>query len=168
MGVKVSVGMKAMAGTNVSLGTRAGACVAGFTLQGQGDPALSGKAPTSPRSVCVNDSIHGKVSLGPLLPLWLHRVSPRITGRKKYCVTCTSNNVEDDFETWKNVYYVSEKKQTKHRRPSERHDRNYIKKSQMRMDKAWKLILQNENYSMGGETTVICFLFHNIFFKFPL
>lgn len=49
---------------------------------------------------------------GPLLPLWLHSVSPRITGRKKYCVTYTSNNVEDDFETWKNVYYVSEKNKT--------------------------------------------------------
>lgn len=37
----------------------------------------------------------------------------------------------------------------------------------MHTDEAWKVILQNENYSVSGGTTVICFLFHNIFFKFP-
>lgn len=73
------------------------------TRQVQGDLDQSGKPPTLVRALP-----------GPRPPCLLHSISSRITQRKKFCVTFISNHPEGDFETWKNVYYVSDrKKQTK-------------------------------------------------------
>lgn len=111
-----------------ALGSRKDRAVARAQLRTLGGlEDRSGSVRQSPhlaRIMWINDSVQGAVSPGPFLQLSLQSVSPRITQQKKYCVTCASNNPEDDFETWKNVYYVSEKNKTLKAECCERYDRN--------------------------------------------
>lgn len=74
------------------------------------------KPPTLAGIACIMSQFTVRSPPGPRLPPLLHGVNSRRTQRKKHCVTSASNNPEDDFETWENVYYVSEKKTKHHRR----------------------------------------------------